>query len=72
MTITVNGKLSYNIYLRSSAVYGIASNKDNQEKYGIYPYESDKYTYNGAAEKAHISTRTTSAPLKTPIRWTNP
>ena len=55
LTITVNGKLSYNIYLRSSAVYGIASNKDNQEKYGIYPYESDKYTYNGAAEKgAHF------------------
>ena len=55
LDITVSGKLSYDIYLRSSAVYGIASNKDNQEKYGIYPYESDKYTYNGAAERgAHF------------------
>ena len=55
LTITVSGKLSYDIYLRSNAVYGIASNKDNQEKYGIYPYESDKYTYNGAAERgAHF------------------
>ena len=55
LAVTVSGKLSYDIYLRSSAVYGIASNKDNQEKYGIYPYESDKYTYNGAAERgAHF------------------
>ena len=55
LDITVRGKLSYDIYLRSNAVYGIASNKENQEKYGIYPYESDKYTYNGLPEKgAHF------------------
>ena len=55
LAVTVSGKLSYDIYLRSSAVYSIASNKDNQEKYGIYPYESDKYTYNGAPERgAHF------------------
>ena len=55
LDITVRGKLSYDIYLRSNAVYGIASNKENQEKYGIYPYESDKYTYNGSPERgAHF------------------
>ena len=55
LDITVRGKLSYDIYLRSNAVYGIASNKENQEKYGIYPYESDKYTYNGLPERgAHF------------------
>ena len=55
LNITVRGKLSYDIYLRSNAVYGIASNKENQEKYGIYPYESDKYTYNGLPERgAHF------------------
>ena len=55
LTMTVKGKLSYDIYLRSNAVYGIASNKDNQETYGIYPYESDKYKYNGAWERgAHF------------------
>ena len=55
LAITVTGKLSYDIYLRSSAVYTIASNKDNQEKYGIYPYVSDKYKYNGEWERgAHF------------------
>ena len=55
LNITISGKLSYDIYLRSNAVYGIASNKDNQEKYGIYPYESSIYTYNGAPERgAHF------------------
>ena len=55
LDITVRGKLSYDIYLRSNAVYGIASNQESQEKYGIYPYESDKYTYNGLPERgAHF------------------
>ena len=55
LDITVRGKLSYDIYLRSNAVYGIASNQESQEKYGIYPYESDKYTYNGSPERgAHF------------------
>lgn len=55
LTPKVTGKLDYDIYLRSSAVYGIASNKDNQEKYGIYPYESEDILYNGSPEKgAHF------------------
>ncbi len=50
------GKVSYDIYLRSNAVYNIASNEENQEKYGIYPYESSEILYNGSPEKgAHFA-----------------
>ena len=55
LEVAVSGRLGYDIYLRSNAVYGIASNKDNQEKYGIYPYESESEMYNGAPERgAHF------------------
>ena len=55
LTIAVSGKLSYDIYLRSNAIYGIASNAEAQQTYGIYPYQSDKYKYNGSWERgAHF------------------
>ena len=55
LTIAVSGKLSYDIYLRSNAIYGIASNEEAQQTYGIYPYQSDKYKYNGSWERgAHF------------------
>ena len=55
LKITVSGRLSYDIYLRSNAIYGIASDAEAQQTYGIYPYQSDKYKYNGAWERgAHF------------------
>ena len=38
LTITNSGDLSYDIYLRSSTLYNVASQTSTQETYGIYPY----------------------------------
>ncbi len=34
------GTLTYDIYLRASALYAFACNEANQEKYGLYPYDN--------------------------------
>ncbi len=36
--IAVSGAVSYDIYLRSSQLYALASDESNQSSYGIYPY----------------------------------
>ncbi|MCD7860257.1 MAG: phosphodiester glycosidase family protein [Firmicutes bacterium] len=38
VTVSMSGTVSYDIYLRSSQLYSLASNTSNQEAYGIYPY----------------------------------
>ena len=38
LAITNQGKLSYDIYLRSSTLYGLASQPSMQQEYDIYPY----------------------------------
>ena len=38
ITATLTGNVKYDIYLRSNAVYGIASDKENQENYDLYPF----------------------------------
>ncbi|MCD7881394.1 MAG: phosphodiester glycosidase family protein, partial [Clostridiales bacterium] len=38
VTVSMSGTVSYDIYLRSSQLYSLASSTSNQEAYGIYPY----------------------------------
>lgn len=57
LAITNSGNLSYDIYLRSSTLYNVASQESTQETYGIYPYADDEHLYNGATQKGgHFST----------------
>ena len=52
ITASLTGKISYDIYLRSSAVYGIASDEENQKNYGLYPFINP----DGSGEKgAHFA-----------------
>ena len=57
LAITNSGNLSYDIYLRSSTLYSLASRTSTQETYGIYPYEDTVHLYNGSAQKGgHFAT----------------
>ncbi len=38
LAMGLSGTVSYDIYLRSSQLYSLASQESNQEAYGIYPY----------------------------------
>ena len=44
------GTISYDVYLRSSTLYSVASSPSIQEEYGIYPYRCQDILYNGAPE----------------------
>ncbi len=54
VTVGMAGSVSYDIYLRSSQLYALASNTTNQESYGIYPYVDEKDTV--GAYGGHFST----------------
>ena len=50
------GTISYDVYLRSSTLYSVASDPGIQEEYGIYPYRATDILYNGAPESGgHFS-----------------
>jgi len=50
------GTVSYDIYLRASSLYSFANKAENQQKYGLYPYTTDKTGYEGGTESgAHFS-----------------
>lgn len=51
LSIVNSGEVSYNIYLRASALYSFSSKPANQEKYGLYPYSSSETGYEGGTEK---------------------
>lgn len=56
LLITNTGSVSYDIYLRASSLYSFANNIDNQKKFGLYPYSTDKTGYEGGTESgAHFS-----------------
>lgn len=38
LNVVNSGEVSYNIYLRASALYGFAQKVENQEKYDLYPF----------------------------------
>ncbi len=45
------GDVSYKIYLRANALYSFAQKPENQEKYGLVPFENTDIIINGATEK---------------------
>ncbi len=51
ITVVNTGDVSYNIYLRASALYSFASSPANQEKYGLRPYSASDTGYEGGTEK---------------------
>ena len=51
LTIKNTGNLSYDIYLRSKALYSFASQETNQTQYGLYPYSDSEHLHNGAAQQ---------------------
>ena len=56
LVVINSGEVSYDIYLRASSLYAFAQNKDNQAKYGLYPYSTDQTGYEGGTESgAHFS-----------------
>lgn len=48
--VVSEGEVSYRIYLRASSLYSFAQKENNQKTYGLYPYRSEVYTYNGGPE----------------------
>ena len=57
LTIKNTGNLSYDIYLRSNALYSFASQETNQTQYGLYPYSDSEHLHNGAAQQGgHFAT----------------
>lgn len=56
LTAEITGKVSYDIYLRSSAVYNIASDEANQKQYDLYPFiNPNEPTEKGAHFAAEFS-----------------
>ena len=56
LDIVVSGKVSYDIYLRANALYNFAMQKENQQKYGLIPFENPDVIINGSTEKgAHFA-----------------
>ena len=51
LTIKGTGNLSYDIYLRSNALYSFASQETHQTQYSLYPYSDSEHLYNGAAQQ---------------------
>ncbi len=50
------GTISYDIYLRTNALYSFASKPENQEKFNLYPFENTEVIINGGTEKGgHFS-----------------
>lgn len=48
---SISGKVSYDIYLRASALYSFAQKPENQEKFGLYPFTNpDVVLESGAVE----------------------
>jgi len=41
LTAVVSGSVSYDIYLRASALYSFAQKTENQEKFGLYPFVNE-------------------------------
>lgn len=56
LDIVVSGKVSYDVYLRANALYSFALIEENQEKYGLYPFDNKDVIINGSTEKgAHFA-----------------
>ena len=50
--VAVNsGEISYNVYLRANALYSFAQKPENQEIYGILPFENKDVIIGGSTEK---------------------
>ncbi len=45
------GDISYDIYLRTNALYSFASKPENQETFGLYPFENKDVIIGGSTEK---------------------
>ena len=45
------GNISYDIYLRANALYTFASKPENQEAFGLYPFDNQDVIIGGATEK---------------------
>ena len=58
LKITNTGSFGYDIYLRSSTLYGILSSTSLQEQYGVYPFDNKDIIINGQTEKGgHFGTK---------------
>ena len=56
LDIIVSGEVSYDVYLRANALYSFALIEENQEKYGLYPFDNQDVIINGSTEKgAHFA-----------------
>jgi len=56
LVIINQGNVGFDIYLRASSLYSFANKPENQQKYGLYPYTTDKTGYEGGTESgAHFS-----------------
>lgn len=51
LTIITNGSVTYNIFLRANALYNFAVKEENQEIYGLIPFDNQDVIINGASEK---------------------
>ncbi|MBO5797279.1 MAG: phosphodiester glycosidase family protein [Clostridia bacterium] len=51
LTVVNSGEVSYNIFLRASALYSFAIIESNQQQYGLKPFENPDYLHEGAPEK---------------------
>lgn len=57
LVIKNSGVLSYDIYLRSSTLYSVASNEAIQQQYGLFPFKNPDVIVGGAPESgAHFGT----------------
>lgn len=51
LDVVNTGEISYNIFLRANALYSFASIEENQEKYGLYPFDNQDVIIGGTTEK---------------------
>jgi len=51
LNVVNTGEIGYDIYLRANALYSFASKPENQELYGLQPFENPDVIIGGATEK---------------------
>ncbi len=51
MKVVNFGDISYDIYLRANALFSFAQKPENQEQFGLYPFENTEVIIGGATEK---------------------
>ncbi len=51
MKVVNFGDISYDIYLRANALYSFAQKPENQEQFGLYPFENTEVLVGGTTEK---------------------